>query len=99
MYAVGQVRRRWFDLKLENGRVLQVKPPKIKVLRQLEETVKAPEGETIGQLLKAASRVLSNNRQGCKLSPEKLEEMFDLDELYDLLHAYMAWLSEEHEKN
>lgn len=105
MYDMTKYRTRYFDTKLKNGKILNLEPPKLKVLKRISSlsAIKNAEELTekeISNLIEAVSIALSKNKQGYKVSSEQVEEQFDIDETVDFLNAYFDWVNEiQNQKN
>lgn len=96
MFDMTKLKKRYFDLKLTNGQIIKVEPPRIKVLKKIMSLSKIDE-ENIGMeefndLVEAASLAFSKNKQNVKLSVAYFDENFDIDSLQDLLKAYFEWI-------
>jgi hypothetical protein len=97
MYDMTQFVPRYFKTKLKNGKIIEVEPPKLKVLKKIlklsgvknEMTEKDFENITL-----ATSMALSKNKQNYNVSTEWLEDNHNIDELQDLLINYFDWVNE-----
>ena len=105
MYDMTKMRTRYFDLKLKNGRVINVEPPKLKVLKkvaalsEIKNTENLEEND-INNLIEAVALALSKNKQNIKISNENVENSFDIDEIVDLLSNYFEWVNSiQNQKN
>lgn len=98
MYDMTKLKTRYFDIKLKNGRILNIEPPKMKVLKKISVLSEIKEedltGSDITNLLEAVSLALSKNKQGVKISAEKVEEEYDIFELVEFLTAYFNWVNQ-----
>lgn len=100
MYDMSKVRRRYYDLKLLNGKVLNIEPPKLKVLKKISALSKIKDDNNItddelNNLSEALSIALSKNKQNYKISVEQVEDWFNIDEILDLLTDYFEWINSE----
>lgn len=97
MYDMTQFVPRYFKTKLKNGKIIEVEPPKLKVLKKIlklsgvknKMTEKDFENITL-----ATSMALSKNKQNYNVSTEWLEDNHNIDELQDLLINYFDWVNE-----
>ena len=97
MYDMTQFVPRYFKTKLKNGKIIEVEPTKLKVLKKIlklsgvknEMTEKDFENITL-----ATSMALSKNKQNYNVSTEWLEDNHNIDELQDLLINYFDWVNE-----
>lgn len=97
MYDMTQFVPRYFKTKLKNGKIIEVEPPKLKVLKKIlklsgvknEMTEKDFENITL-----ATSMALSKNKQNYNVSTDWLEDNHNIDELQDLLINYFDWVNE-----
>lgn len=88
---------RYFNLKLKNGKVIDVEPPKIKVLKKILKLCGVKDEMTekdFENIILATSMALSKNKQNYKISTDWLEENHNIDELQDLLVSYFNWVDE-----
>lgn len=88
---------RYFNLKLKNGKVIDVEPPKIKVLKKILKLSGVKDEMTekdFENIILATSMALSKNKQNYKISTDWLEENHNIDELQDLLVSYFNWVDE-----
>jgi len=97
MYDMTQFVPRYFKTKLKNGKIIEVEPPKLKILKKIlklsgvknEMTEKDFENITL-----ATSMALSKNKQNYNVSTDWLEDNHNIDELQDLLINYFDWVNE-----
>lgn len=105
MYDMSKLKVRYFSMKLKNGKILDIEPPKMKILKKIAtltkiETDKDLNEEDITNLTEAVSLALSKNKQGYNVSPEKVYEDYDLFEIMDFLSNYFEWVeSIQNQKN
>lgn len=88
---------RYFNLKLKNGKIIDVEPPKIKVLKKILKLSGVKDEITekdFENIILATSMALSKNKQNYKISTDWLEENHNIDELQDLLVSYFNWVDE-----
>lgn len=92
--------KRYFTVKLPNGRTLDVEVPKVKtmkkILRAAEEvqTKEGSEGAAFSSLTEALSLALSKNKQGVHITSDELEELLDYDDMELLMTSYFEWVAE-----
>lgn len=99
MYDMTALVTRFFKIKLKNGLILDLEPPKLKILKKISSLSKASltgdiTDEDITNLSEAIALSLSKNKQNKTISVETVEDMFDIDEMYDFLTNYFSWVSE-----
>lgn len=98
MYDMTKLKTRYFDIKLKNGKILNIEPPKLKVLRKIASL---SEVKTTGELTEndmknlteAVSLSLSKNKQNYKVTMDKVEDNFDIDEMVDFMQNYFDWVN------
>lgn len=98
MYDLTAVRRRYFKVKLKNGRVIDVEPPKLKLVNQLVHVAKSAnnnDAEALQESVNIFLRVLNKNKQGYHITVEQAQEWFDFDDMIDLLGEFFGWLNQE----
>jgi hypothetical protein len=93
MFDLSTVNRRYFSIKL-NDLVLEVEPPKLKVLKKITSLSKLRDEDAITDLAEAVGLILSKNKKKYIVSDEIIEEL-DLDQMSDILTAYFEWLGNE----
>ena len=99
MYDMTKLVTRFFKIKLKNGLILELEPPKLKVLKKISSLSKTATAETLTEedivnLTEAIALSLSKNKQNKTITPETVENMFGIDEMYDFLIKYFDWVSE-----
>lgn len=103
MYDMTQLVPRYFKLKLMNGKILEVEPPKLKTLKKIMKLSSLKDEmseEDFNDIILATSMALSKNKQNYKVTVEWLEDNYNIDELYDMLLNYFDWVDEiENSKN
>lgn len=96
MYDVASVKRRYFQVKLHNDEhetVVDVAPPKLKVLEKLLDTANTATTDSIKELQSAVKELLSSNKAHYHVPDEYIETM-DFDELVGLLEAFFTWMAD-----
>lgn len=99
MYDMTQIKRRYFIIKLINGKVLNVEPPKMKVLKKITSLSDVEDKNNVNQvdienLISALSLALSKNKENYKISDEWIEENVNFDDTQELLKQYFEWVGE-----
>lgn len=101
MYDMSTLVKRYFTITLDDGRTLELEPPKLKVLKKISQLSKltgASDGELtvedIESLSSAIALSLSKNKSNVNITPDEVEDMFDIDGMYDFLTKYFGWVSE-----
>ena len=105
MYDMNTLVKRYFTITLEDGRKLELEPPKLKVLKKISQLSKLGNdaeltAADIESLSTAISLSLSKNKSNVKITSDEVEDLFDIDEMYDFLTKYFNWVSEiQNQKN
>lgn len=99
MFDMSNLVKRYFPITLEDGRSLEIEPPKLKTLKKIAHLSKLSNGtelteEDIESLSSAISLALSKNKTNEKVSSDDVEEMFDINAMFDFLTKYFNWVSE-----
>ena len=99
MYDMTQYIPRYYEMKFKNGVVLNLEPPKIKMLKRIASLSKVEDTnniteEDINHLTEAMSIALSKNKQKYTVSVDKIEDEFDIVEVMDFLQNYIEWVNE-----
>jgi len=103
MFKTSDVVKSTFNVEIENddgGAIrLSVLPPKMKVLRKMEEIdEKSP--DVIGSLSDIVSDILGSNREKITVTRDDVEEWFRIDEIVELLNRITEWIAEvKHDPN
>ncbi len=91
MFDINTISKRYFNIKLD-GLVLDVEPPKIKVLRKIVSLTKDKSEETMDNLTEAVRMILNKNKSGYHVPDEVVDEL-DFDQLMEILTAYFTWMN------
>ncbi|WP_366914626.1 hypothetical protein [Clostridium sp.] len=74
--------------------ILDVEPPKLKVLKKITALSKSKNEDAIDDLAEAVGMILNKNKSGYKITSEMVDDL-DLDQMNEVLTAYFEWLSKE----
>ena len=103
MFDMTQYIPRYFKVKLKNGKIIEVEPPKLKVLKKILKLSNVKNDMTekdFESIILATSMALSKNKQNYNVSIDWLSENHNIDEIQDLLINYFNWVDEiENSKN
>lgn len=91
IFDVNTVNKRYFDIKIGDI-VVEVEPPKLKVLKKIMALSKTRNEEAMEELAMAVSMILNKNKSKSKISDEVIDEL-DLDQMSEILTAYFGWLN------
>lgn len=97
MYDMTKLIQRYFKVKLKNGKLIDVEPPKLKVLKKILELSNTKDdmtSEDFENIITATSMALSKNKQDYQVTSKWLAENHNIDELQDLLVNYFNWVDE-----
>lgn len=98
MYDMTQYVPRYFKTKLKNNKIIEVEPPKLKVLKKIMKLSGVNKNNmsenAFDNIIIATSMALSKNKQNYKVTEEWLAENHNIDELQDLLINYFNWVDE-----
>lgn len=90
MFDVNTVNRRYFEINI-NGEVLNVLPPKIKLLKKLTSTMKNSNEDILDNLVDSVKSMLSRNKENINID-DAVEDM-DMDQLMAVMTAYFEWIN------
>ena len=98
MYDMTKFKTRYFDVKLRNGKPLNVEPPKMKMLKKISSLSSIKDTDNLSEsdidnLIEALSLALSKNKQNYKVSTTIIEEEYNILEVIDFLNAYFNWIN------
>lgn len=105
MYDMTKYKTRYFNMKLKNGRLIDIEPPKMKILKKIASLSEIKENnelseEDVSKLTEAVALAFNKNRQGYKITAEKVEEEYDILEIVDFLSNYFDWINSiQNQKN
>ncbi|MBR3666084.1 MAG: hypothetical protein IKN66_02865 [Ruminococcus sp.] len=85
---------RRYELTLENGTVLHVKPPTV---RQFYKGLKA--AATDAELFRAIAEICSGNDENIDISEEYVIDNFTVDDLHGFFRGFTGWVMSERDKN
>ena len=92
-------------MKLKNGRVIDIEPPKMKILKKIASLSEIKDNnnlteEDISKLTEAVALAFNKNRQNYKITAEKVEDEYDILEIVDFLDNYFNWINSiQNQKN
>ena len=93
--------KRYFSVKLPHGEVLELKPPKVKVLRRVtdvadrfSEDSMEREESFFKEFAEAVALILSSNKKGKKFDANYVEDNIELDAAILLFEGYFKWVGE-----
>lgn len=98
MYDMTKFKTRYFNMKLKNGKVIDIEPPKMKILKKITSLSEIKDSEELSEkdianLTEAVTLALNKNRQNYKITTEKVDEDYDILEIVDFLNAYFDWVN------
>lgn len=98
MYDMTKFKTRYFNMKLKNGKIIDIEPPKMKILKKIANLSEVKNNEELSEqdilnLTEAVALAFNKNRQNYKLTVEKIEEEYDIIEIVDFLNAYFDWVN------
>lgn len=98
MYDMTKFRTRYFNMKLKNGRVIDIEPPKMKVLKKISALSETKDSEDLSEndianLTEAVALALNKNKQGYKVTASNIEDDYDILEIVNFLTAYFNWVN------
>lgn len=95
MFDVSSIKRRYFTVKI-GDLVIDVEPPKIKVLKKITSLVgpNAKKEKLMDDLAGAVKLILNKNKAGSKIGDDIIDEL-DFDQLEEILLAFFNWVAKE----
>lgn len=93
MINLGDLNLRTFDVKLKNGEILRINPPKIKVLRKTQDLLKKSDKD-IELIVDATVMVLNSNSKKKVFDRKYVEENFDVNDIVKVLQGYLSWVAQ-----
>lgn len=105
MYDMTKLVPRHFKIKLKNNKIIEVEPPKLKVLKKILKLSSIKSNSDLTEqdfenITIATSMALSKNKQNYEVAAKWLEDNHNIDELQNLLLNYFSWVNEiEDSKN
>ena len=94
-FDFGKIKKSFFTTRLRDGRVLAVNMPKKRVLEMIIGTGESEENETEfdKQVFELMAEVLSNNKNGKRITAEEVKNNFDLEDIVEYLKGYVDFVS------
>ena len=98
MYDMTKLGVRYFNMKLKNGKIIDIEPPKMKILKKIANLSEVKNNDEltekdIANLTEAVVLAFNKNKQNYKITVEKIEEEYDILEIMDFLNAYFDWVN------
>lgn len=99
MYDMTKLKTRYFNMRLKNGKIIDIEPPRLKILRKISALSNTKESEELSEidiknLIEATALALNKNRQGYKVTAEIIEEHYNIEDIMDFLNNYFDWINE-----
>ena len=94
-----KLKKRYFDMKLKSGKIINIEPPKLKILKKISTLSSIKDNENLSEvdianLSEAVALAFNKNKQGFKITAEKVEEDYDMLEIVDFLNNYFDWVNQ-----
>lgn len=102
MFSANSIKKRYFRVQLEkDGKelILDLKPPSMRIMRQLTDAYKKGTKEdvtAVDDIIEAVQAILNKNKTGYKVGRDWVEEM-SIDQIRNILQAYIAWTNDTRE--
>ena len=99
MYDMTKFKTRYFTMRLRNGKVIDIMPPKLKILKKISRLseIKDKEefsSEDMQNLTEAITLAFNKNKQNYKITAEQIEQEYDILQIVDFLQNYFTWINE-----
>lgn len=99
MYDMTKLKKRYFDMKLKSGKIINIEPPKLKILKKISSLSSVKDNDDLSEtdianLSEAVTLAFNKNRQNFKITAEKVEEDYDMIEIVDFLNNYFNWVNQ-----
>ena len=105
MYDMTKINERYWQIRLRNGKVLNIEVPKLKVLKRISKLSKVVDTNNITEddmenLINALAIALSHNKEKYNVSDKWIEENLNINDVQEILEQYFNWISEiQNQKN
>ena len=98
MYDMTKFKTRYFNMKLKNNKIIDIEPPKMKILKKIANLSEVKNNDELSEqdilnLTEAVVLAFNKNRQGYKITAEKIEDEYDILEIVDFLNNYFDWVN------
>lgn len=90
-FNFNNVKKRVFPVTMKNGKKYLVKMPEKETFQKLLDLKKSDESRVMEDLYKSVAAVISNNKQGKKVSPEELRG-YSLEEIMEFIKGYVEFV-------
>lgn len=97
MFDMTQLTKRYFEMKLPDGTLLEVEPPRMKSLKMILSLSKIGDDlddQALENVSEGLSLALSKNKQKKDISQQWISENMHIDDMMSLLTAYFEWVGE-----
>lgn len=94
-FDFGKMKKSFFTTTLRNSQTLVVNMPKKGVLEKIMSMGESEEDEAdfSKEVFELMAEVLSNNKDGQRITTEEVEENFDLEDIVEYLKKYVDFVS------
>ncbi len=105
MYDMTKFKKRYFNMKLKNGQIIDIEPPKMKILKKIANLSEVKDNDELSEgditnLIEAVVLAFNKNKQNYKITADKVEEEYNILEIVSFLDAYFEWVNSiQNEKN
>lgn len=89
-------KKRYFEMRGPAGKILHIEPPKLSALNQLASM---DDNSTPAECAAVLAAFISRNREGFKMSPEKVMDWMDSDQMAEFLAAYLGWVNDTRQQD
>jgi hypothetical protein len=93
MFDINSVNVDHFKINLDNNEVIDINPPKIKVLKKIMALTKVTDETAINEVSIALQMILNSNKQGKVFDDNYIDEKFTLQNMKEFLKEYFKWVS------
>jgi hypothetical protein len=93
MFDINSLNVDHFKINLENNEIIDINPPKIKVLKKIMTLTKVTDETAIDEISNAILLILNSNKQGKKFNQDYIDENFTIQNMQEFLKQYIKWVS------
>jgi len=93
MFDINSLNVDHFKINLENNEIIDINPPKIKVLKKIMTLTKVTDETAIDEISNAILLILNSNKQGKKFNQDYIDENFTIQNMQEFLKQYFKWVS------
>lgn len=94
MLDLTTLKTRYMEMKMIDGKVLQINKPNQRMIKYLSELNKGDSDEQLQKITDLSIMIINNNREGIVYKAKELEKELNLDMMMAIIESYMKFIKE-----